>query len=187
MLNDDEAPSTQSTAQESGCHRQYLFPVISDTMAAMTQDNVAFRVAMHTDLGQLLELIDDATEEQQRASKVTMTERIKTGKMFCATQGERIIGFIGWDTQYKKNPENWFIEQITVRKQYRGMGIGTSFLSYFVEHSKTSGAKRVFAHVQNHNINSLSMFERAGATIPADTLPENEFETVFCFELSEKS
>lgn len=127
------------------------------------------RKAEIKDLDEIMDVINDVSEEAQKESKEKISKRISEGQLLCCLDNNKIIGFLGWDTKYKENPDNWYLEQITIHKDYRGQGIGKELVRYFLNFCRKNRIKKIYAHVQNHNERSLKMFLNTGWKINDDS------------------
>ena len=96
------------------------------------------------------------------------------------------MGFLGWDTTFKNTPEYWYLEQITIRKDYRGKGIGKDLVRYFLDLCRESGVKKIYAHVQEHNIRSLKMFLSTGWQINTGSDKKVDKETTIEFLIDKR-
>lgn len=116
------------------------------------------RKAEAEDLDEIMEVISDVSEEAQKESKEKISKRISEDQFLIYEIDGKIIGFLGWDAKYQNNPNNWYLEQITIQKDYRGQGIGKELVRYFLDFCMKNGVKKVYGHVQDHNERSLRMF-----------------------------
>lgn len=120
------------------------------------------RKAKTEDLEGIMEVISDVGEEAQKESKEKISKRISEDQLLIYEIDGKIIGFLGWDAKHQNNPDNWYLEQITIHKDYRGQGIGKELVRYFLDFCRKNGVKKVYAHVQDHNERSLKMFLNTG-------------------------
>ena len=126
---------------------------------------ISYKKAEQKDLGEIMEVISDVKTSKQEESKKIITERIEQGQLLCVVADNKIIGFLGWNKDFQSNPEYWYLEQITIQKDYRGKGIGQNFVKYFLQICHDEKVKKLYAHVQKHNIRSLKMFSNVGGKI----------------------
>lgn len=139
------------------------------------------RKAEIKDLDGIMEVILDISEEAQQESKEKILKRISEEQLLCYEIDQKIVGFLGWDNKYKENPDNWYLEQITVHKDYRGQGIGKEFVRYFLDLCGKNEIKKVYAHVQEHNERSLKMFINTDWKINTDSDKKINKETTIEF------
>lgn len=123
---------------------------------------ISYHLATQNDLDQILEVINDVSIKIQEESRSIIIVRISQNQMLCILDNNKIIGFIGWITNYRENPEFLFIEQITIKNTYRNRGIGQNTIRYFLNMSKEFGYKKIFAEVEPHNKPSMNMFIKTG-------------------------
>lgn len=129
---------------------------------------VTIRVAEEKDLNEIMEVINNVSEEAQKESKEKISKRISEDQLLIYEIDGKIIGFLGWDAKYQNNPDNWYLEQITIHKDHRSQGIGKDFVRYFLDFCKKNEVKKIYAHVQEHNERSLKMFLSTGWKINND-------------------
>lgn len=127
-----------------------------------------------------MSVINDVSEEAQKYSKEKISKRISEDQLLIYEIDQKIIGFLGWDTKHKENPNNWYLEQITIRKDYRGQGIGKDLVRYFLDFSRKNEINKIYAHVQERNTPSLSMFLNTGWKINDD--PDKKVEKEITIE-----
>lgn len=141
------------------------------------------RKAEIKDLDEIMDVINDVSEEAQKESKEKISERISEDQLLIYEIDGKIIGFLGWSMKYEENSDYWYLEQITIHRDYRGQGIGKDFVRYFLDFCRKNGAKKVYAHVQDHNERSLKMFLNTGWKISenVDKKVEKEVTTEFSF------
>lgn len=145
---------------------------------------MTIRKAEAEDLDGIMVVISDVNEEAQKESKEKISERISEDQLLIYEIDQKIIGFLGWNSKYQNNPDNWYLEQITIHKDYRGQGIGKDFIRYFLDFCRKNGVKKVYAHVQDHNTPSLNMFLNTGWEIndDLDKKADKEKRLNFLFE-----
>lgn len=127
--------------------------------------SLTYKKAEPGDLEKIMEVVSDLDQKIQEESRGKIAEKIKSSQLLCAVLDGEIIGFLGWQTDYKDNPEHWYLEQITIKKDQRNKGFGREFVKYFLEVCKNANIKKLFGHIENHNTPSLKMFAAAGATL----------------------
>ncbi|MEK7634886.1 MAG: GNAT family N-acetyltransferase [Patescibacteria group bacterium] len=142
---------------------------------------INYKEAKTEDLEEIMEVINDVDLKSQEESREKIIDRISKDQLLCAISDNKIIGFLGWDTKFQDNPEHWYLEQITIHKDYRGRGVGQNFVKYFLDVCRNEKVKKLYAHVQEHNTQSLKMFLNTGGIIntEADKSVPNEITIEF--------
>ncbi|MDO8729069.1 MAG: GNAT family N-acetyltransferase [bacterium] len=130
---------------------------------------ISYRKSDQNDLDEIMDVISDIEISQQDESKKIINERVTQNQLLCVFLYNKIIGFIGWNTKFQNNPEFWYLEQITIQKNYRGKGIGQNFVKYFLQFCRDKKVKKIFAHIQEHNKKSLKMFLNTGWIINTES------------------
>lgn len=145
---------------------------------------ISYKKAEQKDLNEIMDAISDVEISQQEESKKIITERIAQNQLLCVLLDNNIIGFLGWGTKFQSNSEYWYLEQITIQKEYRGKGIGQNFVKYFLQFCRNNKVKKIFAHVQKHNEKSSKMFSNTGWVINTelDKNKTNEITIEFIFK-----
>ncbi|MFH0804050.1 MAG: GNAT family N-acetyltransferase [Candidatus Zambryskibacteria bacterium] len=141
---------------------------------------ISYKKAEQKDLNEIMEVISDVALKSQEESKNKIVDRISREQLLCCISDDKIIGFIGWDTKFQNNPEHWYLEQITIQKDYRNKGIGQNFVKYFLDICRNEKVKKIYAHVQEHNTQSLKMFLNVGGII--NTEPEKSVSNEITIE-----
>ncbi|MFA7216684.1 MAG: GNAT family N-acetyltransferase [Candidatus Paceibacterota bacterium] len=141
------------------------------------------RKAKIKDLSEIMDVIRDVNEKAQQESKEIIVKRISEEQLLCYELDQKIIGFLGWDNKYKEDFDNWYLEQITVHKDYRGQGVGKKFILYFLDFCRKNGVKKVYGNVQEHNERSLKMFLNTGWIINKEKDKNTKNEITIEFDL----
>lgn len=126
---------------------------------------IHYRKAEQKDLNEIMGVISDVDLKSQEESREKIINRISKEQLLCCISDDKIIGFLGWDTKFLDNTEHWYLEQVTVQKDYRDKGIGQDFVKYFLDLCRGKKVKKLYAHVQEHNTRSLKMFLNTGGII----------------------
>ena len=130
---------------------------------------ISYRKAEQEDLDEIMDIINDVDLKHQKESRAKIIDRISKDQLLCCISDNKIIGFLGWDTKFQNNSGHWYLEQITIQKDYRSKGIGSNFVKYFLDTCHNEKVKKLYAHIQEHNIHSLKMFLNAGGIINTDS------------------
>jgi N-acetylglutamate synthase-like GNAT family acetyltransferase len=144
---------------------------------------ISYKKAKWEDLDGIMEVISDVEISKQEESKKIITERIEQDQLLCVVADNKIIGFLGWDTRFQNNHEYWYLEQITIQKDYRDKGVGQNFVKYFLQICRDGKVKKLYAHVQECNNRSLKMFLNAGGKINTESDKCVQGEITVEFEL----
>ena len=91
------------------------------------------------------------------------------GKIFLASQNEKIVGLIiGVVNNEKENsydfkaPKRWRITELIVSQKYRTSGIGQILLSKMEEYLKNIGCKAILIECFGYNTNALKFYQKNG-------------------------
>ena len=144
---------------------------------------ISYRKAEQEDLDEIMDIINDVDLKHQKESRAKIIDRISKDQLLCCISDNKIIGFLGWDTKFHNNPEHWYLEQITIQKDCGRKGIGQDFVKYFLKMCRDKKVKKLYAHVQEHNAQSLKMLLNTGGMINTDSdksVP-NEITVEFSF------
>jgi len=136
---------------------------------------IHYRKAEQKDLNEIMGVISDVNESDSKKSRDKIIDRISKDQLLCCVYDDKIIGFLGWDTKFQNNHEHWYLEQITIQKDHGSKGIGSNFVKYFLDMCRNEKVKKLYAHIQEHNSQSLKMFLNAGGTIntePDKSVPD---------------
>lgn len=149
-----------------------------------TLPKTKIRKAKTEDLNEIMNVICDVSEKEQKESKEKILKRISDDQLLlCCLDNDKVIGFLGWNSKFQHNSNNWYLEQITLHKDYRGQGIGKELVRYFMDLCRKNGVKKVYAHVQEHNERSLKMFLDTGWKINNDSDKKVDKEITIEFEI----
>ena len=127
--------------------------------------NLQFRVGKSEDIETLVKINTDGDEEYRAINQAMFHELIKKQLVFIAEQNNVVVGLLYWRTEFLGRFNQWYLEQITVRNDARGKGIGVRLLRYFLGFAKEKGVEKVFADIHNDNYTSLQMALNAGGLI----------------------
>ncbi len=133
------------------------------------QNNTLFRYSELNDIAGLMEVIDTNETIIKEKSSTILLERIQQKQIISAVHENKIIGFIGWSKNYNNNNQAWFIEQITIHRDYRRQGAGLKLLQYFLNICTLENVHTVYATIQKDNEKSLSMFKKTDGAIVGET------------------
>lgn len=145
-----------------------------------------YKIPTENDLGLLMDVISDVSFENQEKSKEIIKERISQGQILCAFEENKIAGFAGWNKNFDNNPAWIYLEQITIKKEYRGKGFGQKLLKNFIYLFNDRKIEKIFAHVQNHNEASMNLFVNYGWVVSENEKFLIESETFLEYKIKDR-
>jgi predicted acetyltransferase len=129
------------------------------------ETNLQFRFAKLIDIKTLVEINIDGEEKYRKINQKMFRELVDKKRVFVALKNQEIVALLYWRTDFLGRFHQWYLKQITVRKDARNKGIALQLLKYFLSYAKKKGVEKVFGDTHNDNYPSLSMFLKAGALI----------------------
>lgn len=135
--------------------------------------NVAFEIARADDLPQLVELLgilfaQEAEftadpEKQQRALRLIL-EDPASGWTCVAREGGRVVGMVSVlrTVSTAEGGPAGLLEDLVVRPECRGRGIGSRLLAYAIEQARADGLLRLTLLTDGDNARAQRLYERAG-------------------------
>ncbi|MEA3500743.1 MAG: GNAT family N-acetyltransferase [Candidatus Marinimicrobia bacterium] len=130
------------------------------------------RKAVEKDFADILFLIKELADFEKAPEKVTNSVgQMKNEKdhfqCFVAENSEKeIVGFaLYFFTYYTWVGKSLYLDDLYVKKQYRGNQIGTELLKKIFEIAKNENCKRVRWQVLNWNKPAIDMYKKSGAEI----------------------
>ena len=127
-----------------------------------------FKIAQKVNLDAILAITDFFDEKNKSDDIKIISERIGSGQLLFCEENEKIVGYVGWFKNYKDNPRQWYLEQITVSADSRGRGIGKRLLNEFLKICHKEKVMKLLGHINKKNTASLNMFIGAKAVISED-------------------
>ena len=113
-----------------------------------------------------MKVISDAEISKQNESKKIITERIEQNQLLCVLLENKIIGFIGWDVKFQNNSEFWYLEQITIQKDYRGKGIDVAMGVKMLQSAWKRGMDYIDSHLELETNTKMRMeMEKMGGFV----------------------
>jgi ribosomal protein S18 acetylase RimI-like enzyme len=134
-----------------------------------------YRKPQSSQIEMILDVITDADPLEREGSRDIILERIKEGHLLCAFEKTHIVGFLGWKENFENVPGSWYLEQITIKKELRGMGIGKKLLEHFMAQYKSQFSV-IYGHIQTHNERSQNLFLHSGWSIDEEKKNERPGE-----------
>jgi GNAT superfamily N-acetyltransferase len=130
------------------------------------------RTATEADFPAILEMIKELATFEKAPEKVTnsveqMIEEKELFKCFVAeNEDKHIIGFaLYFFAYYTWVGKSLYLDDLFVRKEYRGNGIGQLLLDKIFEVAKTENCKRLRWQVLNWNAPAIELYKKIGATL----------------------
>ena len=140
--------------------------------------DVQIRKATKEDMSQVLELIQELAtfENEPNAVEVTVDELEQAGfgaqpmfSCFVAVVNDEIVGmalvYFRFSTWKGRTVH---LEDLIVRKEMRGKGVGKLLYTAVMEYGYENGVKRVEWIVLNWNSDAIKFYERSGAVFHKD-------------------
>jgi diamine N-acetyltransferase len=140
---------------------------------AMTMASFTWRMAVPGDIEILIELIrglqkDDPwsvpfREEEVRASVHELLVNSAVGQAFLMYRGELCIGYLvlSFDFSLEYGGKNAWIDELFVRPEFRGRGIGSRALDFAQQTARELGAKVLHLEVNRGNP-AIELYRRNG-------------------------
>jgi ribosomal protein S18 acetylase RimI-like enzyme len=140
--------------------------VIKNRISANVSPKVTFRFPKISDLPRIVEInVDGVKSEKKFYPRFFAKEIIPKKRAICAIINGKLIGSIFWYDEFLGRPKQWYVGQIIVDKDFRGMGIGDRLLKRFLKHARRKKAERVFCDIHNDNYPSLQIALKSGALV----------------------
>ncbi|MCM3727569.1 GNAT family N-acetyltransferase [Neobacillus cucumis] len=124
-----------------------------------------------TELDPLTELFDlyrtfYKQESDLEGAKQFLKERISKNESFAfiALDGEKPLGFVQLYPSFSSvsMKRSWILNDLYVKKEARGKGVGENLLKKAIEFAKETGAKGLFLETANDNYNAQRLYEKIG-------------------------
>ncbi|TWD91596.1 GNAT family acetyltransferase [Neobacillus bataviensis] len=124
-----------------------------------------------TELEPLTELFDlyrmfYKQESDLEGAKQFLSERISKDESvsFIALDGENPLGFVQLYPSFSSVSMKrlWILNDLYVKKEARGKGVGENLLKKAIEFAKETGAKGLFLETTNDNYNAQRLYEKIG-------------------------
>ena len=153
-------------------------------------DKISVRNANDDDLPQLCELLallfeqeaDFKPDAERQARGIQLIlKQPEVGQIICAVQGTRVIGMVSilFTLSTAEGGRAAWLEDMIVRPDQRGMGVGENLLKTAIERSNAAGCCRITLLTDATNHSAMRFYERSGFTRSQMTpfrlpLPENQ-------------
>lgn len=141
------------------------------------KNNLVIRNAKEEDVSTLLELIKEIAEYEKMSDQVIATEETLMESIFKNNRANALIleidnkkigyciYFYNFSTFIGRN--GIYIEDIFIKKEYRGNGFGSEIFKFLAKKAKEEGCKRIEWSCLNWNEPSIKFYKSLGA-IPMD-------------------
>lgn len=141
------------------------------------KNNLVIREAKENDVRLLLNLIKEIAEYEKMSDEVIATEETLMESIFKNNRANALIlefdnkeigyciYFYNFSTFIGRN--GLYIEDIFIRKEYRGKGFGSEIFKFLAKKAKDEGLKRMEWSCLNWNEPSIKFYKSLGA-IPMD-------------------
>lgn len=136
------------------------------------------RKATKEDMGKVLELITELAifEKEPEAVVISVADLERDGfgeqplfQTFVAEQDSEIIGIALYYYRYSTwKGKTIHLEDLIVKKEYRGTGAGTKLYKKIIEQGKIDQVRRIEWNVLDWNTPAIDFYEKSGAKVLED-------------------
>jgi ribosomal protein S18 acetylase RimI-like enzyme len=141
--------------------------------------SIEIRKAVENDCPGIVTLMRDFAEYEKLGKYFTLTEEKLFAVMFedeAYVQGIVVLDdgeIIAYALFYKsfasfRGQQGFYLEDIFIDKNYRGLGIGEKLLKNIAQTAKSQGAERIDFQVLDWNTLAISFYEKLGAVSNQD-------------------
>jgi ribosomal protein S18 acetylase RimI-like enzyme len=133
---------------------------------------VVFKTANSSDVNSLLSLMRGLYEHDhlvfdEEAARGALDEILgdsSLGHVWLIQSGEESIGYIvlTYDFSLEFHGKVAFVDEIFIRSEYRGSGVGQQAFQFVEEYCKTSGIKTLHLMVEKNNKKAQAFYQKAG-------------------------
>jgi len=140
---------------------------------ALSSDRVRVRAARSTDLAAMADLLGQlfkqerdfspAAAKQRRALELILAQPAM-GRLFVVTCGARVLGMVSllFTISTAEGGKAAWLEDLIVRPEERGKGLGTHLLSGAIEWARKAGLTRITLLTDSDNVQALRLYARHG-------------------------
>ena len=89
-------------------------------------------------------------------------------RVFVARIGGKVIAFMSLQVYRGEEPPYVYFDDISVRAEHRGQGIGTALIRAAEEYVRGTGMSAVVFHVEKTNTQAFRLYERLGYSVFRD-------------------
>lgn len=147
-------------------------------MKTMNNDKMNVRKAIEADYKQILALFMEFAEfEKLREKMVNTVERMKSEQEYfncwvVETPDKHIIGYATYFfCYYTWTGKAMYMDDLYVKPEFRGTGIGTQLISKVIRYAKETGCHKLRWQVSNWNNPAIDFYKKLGANI--DSIEQN--------------
>jgi len=126
---------------------------------------IKFRYASLLDIKELVNININGKEKFRKIDQKMFKNIIPQKRVLICQEKDEIVGLIYYQKDFLGRTDKYYIEQITVKKQYRKKGYGLLLLNRFLNKCEKLKIKKVFGDIHNDNLASLQMCLKARALI----------------------
>ena len=131
-----------------------------------------FKPASITDTAILLEMMEDfyAIDQYPFDQELTsqnihiLLNHPERGRIWLVSVENKIIGYVvlafGFSFEYKG--KDAFIDELYLKSEYRGLGIGAKVISFVIEEAKILGVKTLHLEAEKHNDAANHLYRKFG-------------------------
>ncbi len=130
------------------------------------------RTASEADFPAILQMINELATFEKAPKKVTnsieqmQTEKDLFGCFVAENEDKNIIGFaLYFFAYYTWVGKSLYLDDVYVKEEYRGQGVGQMLLDKIFEIAKTENCKRLRWQVLNWNTPAIDLYKKIGATL----------------------
>ncbi len=140
------------------------------------KDNILIRKGERKDFTKIIKLIKELAEfEKSPQSVINNTSQMEKEKdyfkFFVAEINNEIVGFaLYFFAYYTWVGKSLYLDDIYIKPEHRGKGIGKSLLEKVIHMAKEKDCKRVRWQVLDWNNNAIEFYKKIGAEISSDWL-----------------
>lgn len=140
------------------------------------KDNILIRKGETKDFSKIIELIKELAEFEKSPNSVTnntsqMEKERDYFEFFVAEINNDIVGFaLYFYAYYTWVGKSLYLDDIYIKPEYRGKGIGKLLLEKVIHTAKEKDCKRVRWQVLDWNHNAIEFYKKIGAEISSEWL-----------------
>ncbi|MFC2154851.1 GNAT family N-acetyltransferase [Candidatus Altiarchaeota archaeon] len=128
------------------------------------QKELVIRQSQQDDLGRCIEILDEywggkPGYERERIRRYISLKH-QEGRLFVATVNFRVAGVMGVRYQFSENV--YYVEELTVKEEYRNLNIGSSLLNYIKNQTAKGHLKGIFLDVSPKNTEAQKFYRNQG-------------------------
>lgn len=132
------------------------------------------RTYIESDLPQIYNLIKELSIFEKVPQRLTNTlemmisERAHFHAFVAVTPSDEVLGYATYNPiYYTWVGKSIYMDDLYVKHEYRGQGIGTQLIQAVIHHAKEKGCHKVRWQVSEWNVQAISFYKSLGAEIDA--------------------